>query len=241
MKLIFNNKKELIINYFSAADGQMLIKTDFAEQTELENLFKDFLGTKIITYKDDKEEKQYSNYTNFDSITRNIRTNEYTIIMSLDGSDFTSQIEALKSIANKNIDLLKTMQNTVNEITVLSEKQGQKMQEIDGSDFTSQIEALKSIANKNIDLLKTMQNTVNEITVLSEKQGQKMQEIQGFLKTVNDEIGTGKENLTNMTSEIETLQTSDTTIKENVNSANEQITSLQLAMVEVYESMNVSK
>lgn len=194
MKLIFNNKKELIINYFSAADGQMLIKTDFAEQTELENLFKDFLGTKIITYKDDKEEKQYSNYTNFDSITRNIRTNEYTIIMSLDGSDFTSQIEALKSIANK-----------------------------------------------NIDLLKTMQNTVNEITVLSEKQGQKMQEIQGFLKTVNDEIGTGKENLTNMTSEIETLQTSDTTIKENVNSANEQITSLQLAMVEVYESMNVSK
>ena len=194
MKLIFNNKKELIINYFSAADGQMLIKTDFAEQTELENLFKDFLGTKIITYKDDKEEKQYSNYTNFDSITRNIRTNEYTIIMSLDGSDFTSQIEALKSIANK-----------------------------------------------NIDLLKTMQNTVNEITVLSEKQGQKMQEIQGFLKTVNDEIGIGKENLTNMTSEIETLQTSDTTIKENVNSANEQITSLQLAMVEVYESMNVSK
>ena len=194
MKLIFNNKKELIINYFSAADGQMLIKTDFAEQTELENLFKDFLGTKIITYKDDKEEKQYSNYTNFDSITRNIKTNEYTIIMSLDGSDFTSQIEALKSIANK-----------------------------------------------NIDLLKTMQNTVNEITVLSEKQGQKMQEIQGFLKTVNDEIGTGKENLTNMTSEIETLQTSDTTIKENVNSANEQITSLQLAMVEVYESMNVSK
>ena len=194
MKLIFNNKKELIINYFSAADGQMLIKTDFAEQTELENLFKDFLGTKIITYKDDKEEKQYSNYTNFDSITRNIKTNEYTIIMSLDGSDFTSQIEALKSIANK-----------------------------------------------NINLLKTMQNTVNEITVLSEKQGQKMQEIQGFLKTVNDEIGTGKENLTNMTSEIETLQTSDTTIKENVNSANEQITSLQLAMVEVYESMNVSK
>lgn len=194
MKLVFNNKKELIINYFSVADGQMLIKTDFAEQIELENLFKDFLGTKIITYKDDKEEKQYSNYTNFDSITRNIKTNEYTIIMSLDGSDFTSQIEALKSIANK-----------------------------------------------NIDLLKTMQNTVNEITVLSEKQGQKMQEIQGFLKTVNDEIGTGKENLTNMTSEIETLQTSDTTIKENVNSANEQITSLQLAMVEVYESMNVSK
>lgn len=194
MKLIFNNKKELIINYFSAADGQMLIKTDFAEQIELENLFKDFLGTKIITYKDDKEEKQYSNYTNFDSITRNIRTNEYTIIMSLDGSDFTSQIEALKSIANQ-----------------------------------------------NINLLKTMQTTVNEITVLSEKQGQKMQEIQGFLKTVNDEIGTGKENLTNMTSEIETLQTSDTTIKENVNSANEQITSLQLAMVEVYESMNVSK
>lgn len=193
MKLIFNNKKELIINYFSAADGQMLIKTDFAEQTELENLFKDFLGTKIITYKDDKEEKQYSNYTNFDSITRNIRTNEYTIIMSLDGSDFTSQIEALKSIANK-----------------------------------------------NIDLLKTMQNTVNEITVLSEKQGQKMQEIQGFLKTVNDEIGTGKENLTNMTSEIETLQTSNSNIQENVNNANVQITDLQMAMVEIYESIGVS-
>lgn len=194
MKLIFNNKKELIINYFSVADGQMLIKTDFAEQIELENLFKDFLGTKIITYKDDKEEKQYSNYTNFDSITRNIRTNEYTIIMSLDGSDFTSQIEALKSIANQ-----------------------------------------------NINLLKTMQTTVNEITVSSEKQGQKMQEIQGFLNTANDEIRTGKQNITNMSSEIETLKTSDTTIKENVDSANSQITSLQLAMVEVYESMNATK
>lgn len=180
MKVIFNNKKELIINYFSVADGQMLIKTDFASQTELENLFKDFLGTKIITYKDDKEEKQYSNYTNFDSITRNIKTDEYTVIMSVNGSDFTSQIDALKNITNK-----------------------------------------------NINLLKSMQNLINEITLSSEKQEQKMLEIQGFLNTAN--------------SEIETLQTSDTTIKENVNSANEQITSLQLAMVEVYESMNVSK
>lgn len=194
MKLIFNNKKELIINYFSVADGQMLIKTAFANQTELENLFKDFLGTKIITYKNNDEEKQYTNYTNFDSITRNIKTDEYTVIMSIDGSDFTSQIEVLKNITNN-----------------------------------------------NISLLKNMQNLVNEITISSEKQGQKMLEIQGFLNTVNDEIGTGKQNITNMSSEIKTLQTSDATIKENVDSANSQITSLQLAMVEVYESMSATK
>lgn len=193
MKLIFNNKKELIINYFSVADGQMLIKTDFANQTELENLFKDFLGTKIIIYKDDKEEKQYNNYTNFDSITRNIKTDEYTIIMSLDGSDFTSQIEALKNITNN-----------------------------------------------NINLLKSMQNLVHEITVSSEKQGQKMQEIQGFLNTLNDEVGTGKENMTNISLDIENLHTSDTNIKEEVNSANSQITDLQLAMVEIYEGMGVT-
>lgn len=193
LKVIFNNKKELIINYFSVADGQMLIKTDFVSQTELENLFKDFLGTKIITYKDDKEEKQYSNYTNFDSITRNIKTDEYTIIMSLDGSDFTSQIEALKNITNN-----------------------------------------------NINLLKSMQNLVDEITVSSEKQGQKMQEIQGFLNTLNDEVGTGKENMTNISLDIENLHTSDTNIKEEVNSANSQITDLQLAMVEIYEGMGVT-
>lgn len=132
MKLIFNNKKELIINYFSVADGQMLIKTDFANQTELENLFKDFLGTKIITYKNNDEEKQYTNYTNFDSITRNIKTDEYTVIMSVNGSDFTSQIDALKNITNKNINLLKSMQNLINEITLSSEKQDQKMLEIQG-------------------------------------------------------------------------------------------------------------
>lgn len=168
MKIIFNNNEELVVNYFSVADGQMLIKTDFAEsQTELENLFKDFLATRKITKMLNGENTSYENYTEFQTISRDVRTNEFTIVMALDGADFTSQIEALRRNNAETFENIKSEnEETAKLIDASIEKINEKVDDFGTSIFGTNNELTK-VKQSIVDINCVTEKITNSMDTIS--------------------------------------------------------------------------
>lgn len=126
MKIIFGNFKELVINYFSASDKQMLVKTEYSTQEELEEIFRDPVATREIVYDVDGDQKTYTNYTEFEEIRKD-KKDVYTVIMTKSGedlrtqvSDLTGRVESLEEAGTDvtgNTELMQVLNYSVRSLT----------------------------------------------------------------------------------------------------------------------------
>ncbi len=116
MKLIFNNQAELVIDYFSVADGMMNVKSQWSPYEYIKNLFEDSLATSLITYENSDEQNLYENYTQFEEI-REDKNGVVTVIMSQNGCGTIDKINTLSSEIEQtknDIEIIKSITSNIN-------------------------------------------------------------------------------------------------------------------------------
>lgn len=116
MKLIFNNEQELIVDYFSVADGMMTVKSQWSPMEYIKNLFSDPLAMSVVTYEDsNKELYKYENYTQFEEIKAD-RNNVITVVISQNGK---GTIDRLNSVET-DVTEIKEMISSLSKINLSS-------------------------------------------------------------------------------------------------------------------------
>lgn len=97
MKLIFNNEQELIVDYFSVADGMMIVKSQWSPMEYIKSLFEDSLAMSVVTYEDaSKEVHKYENYTQFEEIKED-KNDVVTVMVSQNGKGTVDRLNTVET------------------------------------------------------------------------------------------------------------------------------------------------
>lgn len=108
MKLIFNNEQELIVDYFSVADGMMIVKSQWSPMEYIKSLFEDSLAMSVVTYEDtSKEIHKYENYTQFEEIKED-KNDVVTVMVSQNGK---GTVDRLNTVETDMSDIKKELEN----------------------------------------------------------------------------------------------------------------------------------